>query len=226
MNALIVGRTIEDLKECQRYNLPQHEPAPSCHLGIDYENFDGDVITCHTVKFGAVATCSAEASKRVLDSARQHPGKVNLAFCMNHHEGQIPEDVRHNMVYWEPNYHDYPAFNSGIFALWYALYKGYTHVYTCGLDGNRIIFKHGKYDYQKACAYVRKREHFYFDDPDIEEPTVSCKRATQLIGAIEQLKKEFPNTKIYKASSLSQAPLDVKLPPMRVNSSSWRPINE
>ena len=216
MNALVVGRTIDDLRECQKYNLPLHEPAPSCHLGIDYANFDGDVITAHTVKYGAIAACSAEASKRVLDSAREHPGKVNLAFCMGHHEGQIPEDVRMNMVYWKPTDNEYPSFNSGIFSLWYALQKGYSHVYTCGLDANRIIFKHGKYDYNKACEYARKREKGYFESDIIEDIDSSSVRATQLIESIEQLKREFPDRKIYKASTLSQAPLEVKRPPMRV----------
>lgn len=216
MRALVVGRTIDDLNECRQYNLPLHEPAPTCHLGIDYANFDGDVITCHTVKYGAKATCAAELSKRVIDSARDNPGIVNLAFCMNHHEGQVPEDVRDKMVYWRPDVDDYPAFNSGIFALWYALKQGYEQVYTCGLDGNRLIFKHGKYDYNKACEYVKRRERGFFESDIIEEPTQSCARATQLIEAIDVLKREFPNTKIYKAGKLSQAPLEVKLPPMRV----------
>ena len=217
-----MGRTIDDLKECQKYNLPQHEPAPSCHLGIDYANFDGDVITCHTIKYGAVAACAAEMSKRVIQSAIDNPGKVNLAFSMHHHEGQVPKEARFNMVYWRPNVHEYPSFNSGIFALWYALQKGYTEIYTCGLDANRIIFKHGKYDYKKACEYVQRREHGFFESHDIEDPFKSSVRATQLINAIEQLKREFGYAKIYKVSRLSQAPLAVKMPPMRVNSSSWR----
>lgn len=224
--ALVVGRTIDDLKECMTYGLPQHEPAPTCHLGIDYANFDGDVITCHTVKFGAKYTCASELSKRVILSAKENQGKVNLAFSMYHHEGQVPIDVRDKIVYWSPGEQDYPSFNSGIFALWFALHHGYEEVYTCGLDGNRLIFKHGKYDYTKACEYVRKRENGYFESDIIEDPYQSSARADQLIETIDILKKQFPHIKIYKSGNLSQAPLPVKLPPMRVNPQLMEAINE
>lgn len=202
------------MRECERFNLPTHEPAPTCHLGIDYANFDGDVVTCHTVKYGAVAACSVELSSRVMSSSIANPGKVQLAYDV------VPNNALYKAVEWSPLEYEYPNTSSGLFALWWALNAKYDEIYLCGIDGYRIIFKHGKYDYKKACEYVRKRERGFFVSDIINEPTEVSAVDEQMINAIEHLKRRFPSQKIYKVGSLSQAPVPVKAPPMRVNPSS------
>jgi len=218
MRALVVGRTMQDLQECQRFNLPNHEPAPSTYLFTDYAQFDGDVITAHTVKFGAKYACAVEFSRRVAWSALENPGKVNLAFAGLQHIGQIPHEYHDAMTFWPPQDHEYPNFSSGIFAIWFALMKGYDEVYTVGIDQRRIRFTNGfKYDHGLAAAYVKavedggSLEGFRM----IEDIFTTTAKDDQAIESIELLKKRFPDQQIYKTAKLSQMPVPVCFPPTR-----------
>ncbi len=216
MRALVVGRTIDDSRECQRFNLPLHEPAPSTMVFTDYAKFDGDVITCHTVKYGAIAACSAEASTRVIWSALKNPGKVNVALCMNHNPAQVAEDVRDKIVWWPPHDNDYPSFNSGIFAIWYALHSGYDEVYTVGIDSRRILFSDGVYRHGIAKAYAEDMDAGRdVDYRGVEDIWNSTAEDTQMNDAVLQLMREHPEQKIFKASRLSGLPVPVKVPPTK-----------
>ena len=134
MNCLIVGRTWEDEHECFAYGLPTHKAAPSTANYTDYSMFDGDVISCHTIKPWSDFACSVECSKRVVDSALQHPMSVVIGMSELH---VIPDESplwECAVVYDHRKGHSHPDGNSGQFALWWALEQGYEEIYTVGID--------------------------------------------------------------------------------------------
>ena len=132
---LIVGRTSDDQRECKAYGLNSHGPAPSTKYWNEYEYFDGDVITTHTVKYGARWACTVETSQRVVDSARLHPGRVVVGTSELHKVGPAAQSLYQNaqVLHHGPDMR-YPDKNSGEFALWWAYRCGYKEIYTVGLD--------------------------------------------------------------------------------------------
>ena len=134
MNCLVVGRTHEDVKECREYGLSMHDHAPTTNKWADYDSFDGDVISCQTIKPWSDFACSVEASKRVYDSAMAHPTSVIIGMSDLH---KIPDDSplwENAIIYDHRKGHRHPDKNTGMFALWWALEQGYEEVYTVGLD--------------------------------------------------------------------------------------------
>jgi len=134
MNALVIGRTQADVDECKAYGLASHDANPSSKEWTKYYGFNGDVITCHTIKHGADFACSVETSARVEDSAREYPGQIiiGLSDLNPIREGSDLEEnaiiLRHCDGY------RYPDSNTGVFALWWALQQGYDSIYTVGID--------------------------------------------------------------------------------------------
>ena len=133
MKCLIVGRTVEDVAECKAYGLPDHDPSPSCLEWSDYSSFDGDIISCHTIKPWSDLACTTEVSKRVIDSARQHPTRIMVGMSEYH---KVDEDHELNetaIIFDHKKGHRHPDTNSGVFALWWALQR-YDEIYTVGID--------------------------------------------------------------------------------------------
>jgi len=134
MNCLVVGRTPLDVEECRAYGLPDHNPAPSTLEWDSFGSFNGDIITCHTIKYGAKYACAVETSKRVQDSARKYPGQVIVGESELH---KVPEGsgLEENAIVLNHSYDfRYPDMNSGVFALWFAFRMGYRNIYTIGID--------------------------------------------------------------------------------------------
>ena len=149
MKCLIVGRTVEDVAECEKYGLQTHNPsAPE----LDYASFDGDVISCHTIKDWSDLACTVEVSERVIDSARKHPNKVIVGMSEYHKVDENHELNEISLIYDHKKGHRHPDTNSGVFALWYAL-ENYDEIYTVGINlvGNvdllaRVRVMMDKYD--------------------------------------------------------------------------------
>ena len=132
---LVVGRTSDDVAECKRYGLSTHGPAPSTVYWNNFEMFDGDVITTHTIKYGAVWACTVETSDRVADCAAMWPKKVVVGLSALHTLEKAAPHLAPNAVILRhgPGLR-YPDRDSGEFALWWAYRQGYKEIYTVGLD--------------------------------------------------------------------------------------------
>lgn len=130
---LIVGRTSKDVEECRFYGLAKHGPAQSTIHWNNYEMFDGDVITCHTIKFGAKWAVSVDPSARTEDSAKLFPKQIVVGTSPLHHN--ISQSLFANAIvlHHGPDMR-YPDRDTGEFALWFAWKEGYKEIYTVGLD--------------------------------------------------------------------------------------------
>lgn len=130
---LIIGRTSEDVAECKRYGLATHGAAMSTIYWNDYEMFDGDLITCHTIKYGAKWAVSVDPSQRTVDSAIAYPKQIVIGTSQLHHN--ITPELLNNAIVLHHNMNlRYPTADTGEFALWFANFERYDEIYTVGLD--------------------------------------------------------------------------------------------
>lgn len=224
---LVVGRTHLDVNQCISFGHPTHPPAPTSFVWDDYENFDGDIITAHTLKFGAICACAAEASPRVQAEAINNPGKVVFGTTFHHRHYHFSDEfneaavVLYNGEYTKKmpegvEIMNYLSFGqSGMFSVWFALCMGYKEVYTIGIDANSIEFPEGMQYDRHTCqefvdAYVSGR------CPEGDASKLSFQPGKQQgIDAALIYKESFPEQRIYKVSDLSRMPFEVKLPPTK-----------
>ena len=211
--ALVVGRTIDDLAECKKFNFPNHPPAPTTCLFSDYANFDGDVITAQSIKYGAVAAGSIELSKRVFWSAENNPDKVYVGTSGYHRIYHCPEEYRDKINFLFTDEHDYPTANSGLFCLWLAVHLGYTEIYTVGLDLISIGFNHGHtYDHAIASRYV----HDFELGRDLSSYSIETHKKDQMsFNIADKIINDNPDVKFYKTGNFSHLPVPIKIPPTK-----------
>jgi len=224
---LIVGRTDVDLDQCIQFNHPQHPPAPSTFVWNNYEDFDGDIITVHTLKFGAIAACALERSPRVQAEMVKHPGKVVIATSHYHrHYHFTPEEQEagvfmfngeyDKMIEGDPDFHNYPTNGqSGIFTLWFALHMGYKKVFTVGLDLQAISFPDGM-KYEKTIAQEFMTAHAKKQSPVNGASALAFKPGKQRCAdaALETINC-FPDQQVFKVSDASLLPCDIAEPPTK-----------
>lgn len=224
---LIVGRTELDLQQCIALDHPQHPPAPSTFVWNDYENFDGDIITVHTLKYGALCACALERSPRTAQEALKHPGKVVIATSHYHRHYHFSEAEQAAAVFmyngdydkWLPPdtvFHDYPTSGqSGVFTLWFALHLGYKKVYTVGLDFNSIHFPPGmKYD--KTIAQEFMTTHVKGQTPVNGAEALSLKPGKpRCAAAALNTIQSFPDQQVFKVSDVSLMPCPIAEPPTK-----------
>ena len=134
MNCLLIGRTEADVAECKAYGLSSHGAAPTALLWQGYYGFDGDVVTCHTLKHGAGYACSVETGPRVEDSARDNPGLVIIGLSDLNPIREGSDLAENAIILRHSDGFKYPDSNTGVFALWYVLQQGYDAIYTVGID--------------------------------------------------------------------------------------------
>ena len=210
MKCLVVGRTLQDVDECKKLNMPTHPPAPTTHLFSDFSRFDGDIITAQTIKYGAVAAGSIELSRRVYWGAKNEPNKIYVGTSGYHRDYHCPEEIRPLINFLYTDEYDYPVANSGLFTLWLATHLGYDEIYTVGLDLISITFNHGhQYDHAIAGQYVR--------DYEAGRPLDKYPIETQLKDEIsfniaDKIMTDNPDRKFYKCGRFSKLPCGVKLP--------------
>ena len=224
---LIVGRTEEDLQQCISFNHPVHPPAPTTFVWNDFANFDGDIITAHTLKFGAICACAAEASPRVQQEAIDNPGKVVFGTTFYHRHYHFSQEFQDAaVILYNGDYeklmpedaviHDYLNYGqSGVFSLWYALQLGYKRIYTVGLDMNSIEFPHGMI-YNKTIAQEFVTSHVKGSIPINGASKLSFKPGKQQgIDASDIIIKRFPDQHVYKVSDLSRMNCEIAEPPTK-----------
>lgn len=155
MRALIIGRTKYDIPLIS--NLAQtYPPAPTTLIRDDWDTFDGVRISIHNQHYNADYVCSVELKQRDIDSINDHSyTNVNLlrspnarriwletfgSFYVSNTLVYQPEfqgsNNSYSYTYPKNKYKiDPPHFNSGMFALWWAVeIQQYSPVYIAGLD--------------------------------------------------------------------------------------------
>ena len=175
MRCLIIGRTSEDAEECKAYGLAPHGAARSTIYWNNYERFDGDLITCHTIKYGAKWAVSVDTSKRTEDSARMNPGRIVVGTSALHHN--ISPLLFENAVvlHHGPDMR-YPDRDTGEFALWFAWKEGYDEIYTVGIDmlnnKEKVARVAGMIRMMEGVQVYKANEHSSLPVPIKEPPTV------------------------------------------------------
>ena len=225
---LIIGRTDLDLQQCIDLNHPTHPPAPSTFIWNDYENFDGDIITVHTLKYGAIAACALERSPRTQQEIVKHPGKVVIATSHYHrHYHFTPEEQAAGVFMFNGEYdkllpnpappiNNYPTNGqSGMFTLWFALHMGYEKVFTVGLDIQTIQFPKGM-NYDKTIAQEFMTAHVKKKRPVNGAASLSLQpgKSRCLAAALETI-NNFPDQQVFKVSDASLLPCDIAEPPTK-----------
>ena len=226
-NCLVIGRTDTDLDQCIALNHPVHPPAPSTFVWDRYEDFDGDIITAHTLKFGAICACAAEASPRVQQEAIRNPGKIVFGTTFYHRHYHFSKEFQDAaVILYNGDYekkmpedaviHDYLNYGqSGIFTLWFALQLGYENIYTVGLDMNSIKFP-ADMKYNKAIAQDFVTSHVKKESPKNGASRLSFEPGKQQgIDAFNIIKPRFPGQHVFKVSDLSRLPCDIAEPPTK-----------
>jgi hypothetical protein len=210
--ALVIGRTVDDLRKCESMNFSNHAPALTTLLFVDYANFDGDLITAQTIKYGAVAAGSIELSKRTLESALEYPGQVYIGTSQHAHDYQTPEPYKSAVSFLYTDKYDYPTANSGLFTLWLAVHLGYTEIYTIGLDLISTTFPNNKYNHLMASDFI----HDFEAGRDTSKYPVETHLKDHLSFDIaEKIINDNPHVSFYRTGKFSQLPCEVKKPPIR-----------
>jgi len=136
---LLVGRTREDVNQCKNWakwnqaRLQQQGFATSTSRVSGYKNFPGDIITSHTVKYGARIAVTCEVKEREVISAQRHPGKV-WVFPDLVKVGTTPWGLPGIRVLTPGGCNPVLLKDTGCVMLWAAWQMGYKKVYTIGLD--------------------------------------------------------------------------------------------
>jgi len=211
MNCLVVGRTIDDQRECKALHESAHEPAPTTYLFDDFEHFDGDIITTHTVKYGAVFAAAIEITARVLWTAREHPGKMCLGISELQKQEYISKKLAPNINFYFTDKHDFPVCNSGLFALWLAFILGYERIYTLGLDFVRLTMPN-TYNHEVAAQYVKDLEA----GKPVNQYNIDQHNQGELdIAVAARMIEQHPGQQVFKAGRISDLPCEVEQPPTK-----------
>jgi len=136
---LLVGRTQLDMIQCESWGkwnkerLQQQGYADSTHRVTGYENFPGDVITSHTIKYGALIAVTCEVKEREIVSACKYPGKI-WVYPDAVRVGTQPWGKKGIRVFDQGGCSPELLKDSGAVMLWAAWRMGYKRIYTIGLD--------------------------------------------------------------------------------------------
>ena len=154
---LILGHNALDYKSVLKYPFNYetkrglHPPAPTTLLFDNWEDFDGEIITCHFKNYNSKFVVATEHSPRFHNS-----GGIKVSNCPAYNkdnkealDGMINAGLNPDDYY----YIDIPKvfghkdktimLYSGLFALIFACMMGYKEIYTAGLDGSILDYEGG-----------------------------------------------------------------------------------
>ena len=160
---LVLGHNALDYKSVLKYPFPYktgrgfHPPAPTSLLFDNWQDFDGDLITCHFQNYNSKFVVASEHSPRF------HASKgIKVSNCPAYDKeskeaykgmmkiGLNPNDFNYFNI---PKIFSYKDFTlnlySGHLALIFACDMGYKEVYTAGIDGNVIGYE-GGFSYKES----------------------------------------------------------------------------
>tara|TARA_R100000664_G_C2751214_1_gene138495 strand:- start:133 stop:909 length:777 start_codon:yes stop_codon:yes gene_type:complete len=236
---LILGHNALDYKSVLKYPFGYdtgrgfHPPAPSGLLFDNWQDFNGDIITCHFQNYNSTFVVASEDSPRFNASrgikisnvpAYNKENKEALKGMIS--VGLNPEDF---------NYIDIPKIfmyknktimiYSGFLALIVACMLKYKYIYTAGIDGTVLGYEGGflnKKKHIKALKqFVRKGSHkkvgvFKNKDPknmaEWSNNKVFSNYEDRLINIVNYCNEMYPDSIIYKSHELSKMPVEIKNP--------------
>ena len=237
--ALIIGHNALDHKSLLKYPFPYetkrgfHPPAPTSLLYDNWQDFSGDIITCHYQNYDSDFVVTTEPSPRFHAS-----GGVRVSNCPAYNKDSKEAYNGMKEIGLEPedfNFIDIPKvfaykekvinLYSGHFALVFACMMGYKEVYTAGIDGTILGYNGGfasKKKHIKAMKkFVRNGSHKkvgIFKNP---KPTNMAEwsdwkvtegyfdKTNYVLGYCKDM---YPNTKIYKSHKLSKLNVEIRNP--------------
>ena len=236
---LILGHHAQDYKSVLKYPFPYktkrglHQPAPTSLLHDNWQDFKGDIITCHYKNFNSKFVVTVEPSPRFHASdgykVSNCPAynKENKEAC----DGMIgiglnPDDYYYLDIPKLFSYKDKTInLYSGFLSLIFACEMGYREIYTAGIDGTIIGYEGGFYYKKKHLKalkqFVRQGSHpkvgIYEEDKPKDMATWSDYRVMsnyygRLKTVIDYCNEKYNFANIYKSHKLSMLPVKIKDP--------------
>ena len=236
---LILGHHAQDYKSVLKYPFPYqtkrglHQPAPTSLLYDNWQDFKGDIITCHYKNFNSKFVVTVEPSPRFHKSDGYKVSNCP-AYNKNNKEaydGMINVGLNPNAYY----YMDIPKLfmyknktinlYSGFLALIFACELGYKDIYTAGIDGT-IIGYEGGFNYKKRHLkalkhFVRRGQHpkvgIYKEKKpknmaDWSDYKIMDNYYGRLKLIIDYCNEKYKFANIYKSHKLSMLPVTIKDP--------------
>ncbi len=236
---LVLGHNALDYKSAVKYPFPHmikkgmHPPAPTSLLFDNWQDFDGDIITCHHQNYNAKFVVAVEPSPRFHEG-----GGIKVSNCPAYNkeskealEGMLINDMNPDDYYYInfPKRFQYKGktvtLYSGLFAIVFACMMNYKEIYTAGIDGTMLGsddgFKYRKVYIKEAKKFVRTGKSKLIRMHEQPKPKNMAEwsdwRVIQnypktLNYTIGYCKDQYPNTIIYKSHELSLLPVDIKNP--------------
>ena len=237
--ALILGHNALDYKSVLKHPFNYqtkrgfHQPAPTSLLYDNWQDFKGDIITCHYKNFNSKFVVTVEPSPRFHES-----GGYKISNCPAYNKdnneaynGMVNFDIKPDDYY----YIDIPKiFNyknntlmlySGLFAIILSCLLGYEKVFTCGIDGTMIGyeggFKYKKKHIKAMKCFVRKGTHKKVQIYENKKPTNMSEWSdwkvvenyyNRMNYVLNYCNDKYPKSKIYKSHFLSKLNTEIKNP--------------
>tara|TARA_R100000234_G_scaffold119008_1_gene100827 strand:- start:75 stop:845 length:771 start_codon:yes stop_codon:yes gene_type:complete len=227
---LVLGHNPLDYKSVLKYPFNYdtkrgfHPPAPTSLMYDNWQDFKGDIITCHYQNYNSLFVVAAEPSPRFHASKGI---KISNVPAYNKEDNKALQGMK--TIGIDPNeyyYIDIPKIfqyknqfimmYSGLLAMLLACMLKYKKVYTSGIDGTVIGYEGGycnKKKHIKALKkYVRSGKHKkvgVFKNPkpnnvaEWSDWKVSENYMKRLNLALSYCKEKYPKTNIFKSHSLS-----------------------
>ena len=236
---LILGHHAQDYKSVLKYpfdfntNRGFHPPAPTSLLYDNWQDFKGDIITCHYKNFNSKFVVTVEPSPRFHAS-----GGCKVSNCPAYNKES--EEAYNGMISVGLNPEDFNFINiprifqhknttvhlySGLFAILFSCMLGYKDIYTAGIDGTILGYEDGfmnKKKHIKALKYfVRRGYHnkveIYENKPpkniiEWEQYKVVENYTKRLGYIIDYCNEKYNFANIYKSHKLSMLPVTIKDP--------------
>tara|TARA_R100000655_G_scaffold45131_1_gene81976 strand:- start:269 stop:1060 length:792 start_codon:yes stop_codon:yes gene_type:complete len=236
---LVLGHNALDYKSVLKYPFPYktgrgfHPPAPTSLLFDNWQDFDGDLITCHFQNYNSKFVVASEHSPRFhaskgikVSNCPAYDKESKEAYKGMMEIGLNPNDFNYFNISKIFSYKDFTLnLYSGHLALIFACDMGYKEVYTAGIDGNVIGYEGGfsyKRKHIKALKqFVRKGKGKKVGIFNHKKPTTMAEWSEWKIYSsfgervkplIEYCSEKYPNSKIYKSHKLSLMPVEIKNP--------------
>ena len=236
---LVLGHNPLDYKSVIKYPFEHntkrgfHPPAPTSLMYDNWQDFDGDIITCHYQNYNSLFVVAVEPSPRFHKSlgikvsnvpAYNKDNKDALKGLLG--AGLNPDhfyfiDIPRIFAYKDFTVHLY----SGLFAILLACMLEYEEVFTAGIDGTIIGYEGGYINKKKHIKamkqFVRKGYHKKVGIYKNKKPSTIVEweqnkvveNYTKRLGyIIEYCTDMYPKTNIYKSHKLSKLDVAIKDP--------------
>ena len=236
---LVLGHNALDYKSAVKYPFigsirkGMHPPAPTSLLYDNWQDFDGDIISCHHQNYNAKFVLAVEPSPRFHEG-----GGIKVSNCPAYNkesrealEGMLEYNLNPNDYY----YIDFPkrfqhkgktvTLYTGLFAIVFACMMDYKEIYTAGIDGTMLGtddgFKYKKVYIKEAKKFIRTgkskliRMHKQQKPKNMAEWSdwkVIQNYPKTLTRVINYCSYKYPDSNIYKSHKLSKLPVEIRVP--------------